>query len=80
MFYFVRRKSYFGRKRNMQNTLQKANEYVQMHRVKADELPAFHVAPVCGWMNDPNGFSMYQGKVHLFYQHHPYSTEWGPMH
>lgn len=64
----------------MQNTLQKANEYVQMHRVKADELPAFHVAPVCGWMNDPNGFSMYQGKVHLFYQHHPYSTEWGPMH
>ena len=31
-------------------------------------------------MNDPNGFSVYQGKVHLFYQFYPYKTEWGPMH
>lgn len=31
-------------------------------------------------MNDPNGFSFYQGKFHLFYQYHPYSTQWGPMH
>lgn len=31
-------------------------------------------------MNDTNGFSFYQGKFHLFYQYHPYSTQWGPMH
>lgn len=31
-------------------------------------------------MNDPNGFSAYQGKVHLFYQFHPYSEVWEPMH
>ncbi len=31
-------------------------------------------------MNDPNGFSVYGGKVHLFYQYYPYDTKWGPMH
>lgn len=42
--------------------------------------PVFHVTPPIGWMNDPNGFSLYQGEYHLFYQYHPYSTAWGPMH
>ena len=31
-------------------------------------------------MNDPNGFSFYQGKYHLFYQYFPYNTVWGPCH
>ncbi|MEJ8304327.1 glycoside hydrolase family 32 protein [Saccharibacillus sacchari] len=42
--------------------------------------PRYHVAAPAYWINDPNGFSFYRGEYHLFYQHHPYSVEWGPMH
>lgn len=42
--------------------------------------PVFHLAPYIGWLNDPNGFSFYQGQYHLFYQYNPYSTEWDSMH
>ena len=30
--------------------------------------PVFHLTPRVGWMNDPNGFSYYKDKFHLFYQ------------
>ncbi len=40
----------------------------------------FHLSPRRGWMNDPNGFSHFGGTYHLFYQHHPDDTVWGPMH
>ena len=60
--------------------LEKANQYQEKHRVSKREKPVFHDTSPTGWMNDPNGFSVYQGKVHLFYQYHPYSDEWGPMH
>ena len=60
--------------------LERANEYQEQHRITGDEKPVFHVTPPTGWMNDPNGFSIYQGKIHLFYQYHPYSDVWGPMH
>ena len=62
------------------NKLSKANEYVAKNHIAKEELPVFHVTPPCGWMNDPNGFSAFQGKAHLFYQFHPYSDAWGPMH
>ncbi len=42
--------------------------------------PAYHLTPMVGWMNDPNGFCFYDGKYHMFYQYHPYSNQWGPMH
>ena len=60
--------------------LRKADIYIDENRIPREKLPVFHVTPPCGWMNDPNGFSAYQGKVHLFYQFHPYSEVWGPMH
>ena len=42
--------------------------------------PFFHLTPWIGWMNDPNGFSYYQGQYHLFYQYNPYDTQWDAMH
>lgn len=42
--------------------------------------PHFHIASNGGWINDPNGLCYYKGRWHVFYQLHPYSTKWGPMH
>ena len=44
------------------------------------ERPEFHLSPRVGWMNDPNGFSYYKDKFHLYYQYYPYDSQWGPMH
>ena len=55
----------------MSNTiLQKARDYEKEHgaAISAAERPAYHLTPLVGWMNDPNGFSFYQGKYHQFYQ------------
>ena len=42
--------------------------------------PSFHFTPKQGWMNDPNGMIFLNGQYHLFFQHYPDSTVWGPMH
>ena len=36
----------------------------------------YHIEPETGLLNDPNGFSYFNGKYHLFYQVFPY----GPVH
>ena len=48
--------------------------YKEPHR------PQAHFSPPSMWMNDPNGMFYYDGTYHLFYQHYPDSTVWGPMH
>lgn len=62
--------------------LLEAREYEARHskEIPNDQRPVFHMYTPVGWMNDPNGFSMFKGSCHLFFQYHPYSTFWGPMH
>ncbi len=60
--------------------LQKARDYEAQFGAHIRNRPLFHLSPYVGWMNDPNGFSFYKGQYHLFYQYHPYSIQWGPMH
>ncbi len=59
-----------------------ANNYIKQNsnRVNQRYRLSYHVMPEVGWCNDPNGFAYYGDNIHLFYQHHPYSTAWGPMH
>ena len=42
--------------------------------------PQLHFTPPNMWMNDPNGMFYANGTYHLYYQYHPESTVWGPMH
>ncbi|EKT64943.1 glycoside hydrolase family 32 protein [Providencia burhodogranariea] len=42
--------------------------------------PEYHLATYAGWLNDPNGLIYHEGLYHAFYQHHPFSSDWGPMH
>ena len=58
----------------------RAFEREQAMKLSAAERPLFHLTPLAGWMNDPNGFCFYRGQYHLFYQYHPFSRQWGPMH
>ena len=62
--------------------LQKAREFEQeqIKKISPEERPSYHVTGSVGWINDPNGFSYYKDEYHLFYQYHPYSNQWGPMH
>ena len=66
----------------MSDKLNKAREYEEKKEkmIVPEMRPLFHLTPRCGWMNDPNGFSLYKGEYHLFYQYYPYETVWGPMH
>lgn len=63
-------------------TLREARKYEEASEklIKENKRPSFHLSTRTGWMNDPNGFSYYKGKYHMFYQYYPYDSHWGPMH
>lgn len=63
-------------------TLREARKYEEAFEklIPEEKRPKFHLTPRVGWMNDPNGFCIYNDKYHLFYQYHPYDAHWGPMH
>lgn len=42
--------------------------------------PKYHYTPEKGWINDPNGLVFDGTYYHLFAQHYPDDTKWGPMH
>ena len=42
--------------------------------------PQVHFSPNEKWMNDPNGMFFLDGEYHLFFQHNPDASVWGPMH
>lgn len=66
----------------MKEQLARAEEAVAaLRRSRNDRwYPIFHIAAEAGWINDPNGLSYAHGRYQVYFQHHPYSTEWGPMH
>ena len=56
------------------------HEKAALLQISKEEKPVFHLTGSTGWINDPNGFSHYQGAYHMFFQYYPYKTVWGPMH
>ena len=64
------------------NKLLRGRAYEKEHipAVSEDLLPQYHLTGCVGWINDPNGFSLYQGEYHLFFQYNPYDVKWAAMH
>jgi beta-fructofuranosidase len=68
-----------------QRTQDEITKRIAADKFLSSQRPLFHLASPAGWINDPNGLSFYKApsatpECHIFYQYHPFSTKWGPMH
>lgn len=69
----------WSRKERYRTILEAKREEINELKDKVDNCPyrqKFHIQPVTGLLNDPNGFSYFNGEYHLFYQWFPL----GPVH
>lgn len=66
----------------MDSRLHQADTYIEQNArsVNPTFRHQYHLMPPVGWMNDPNGFCVFENEYHLFYQFYPYGSAWGPMH
>lgn len=66
----------------LDNRIIKAEEFLKAARENVNERYrlGYHIMAPANWINDPNGLIQYKGEYHVFYQHHPYDENWGPMH
>lgn len=66
----------------MRDALARAEEGVRrLVATRSDRwYPKFHIAAVAGWINDPNGLCHFNGRYHVYFQHHPFDSTWGLMH
>ncbi|MEK3806963.1 glycoside hydrolase family 32 protein [Bacillus sp. FSL H8-0547] len=62
--------------------IQQADKAVQRAKSKVNNRYrlGYHIMAPANWINDPNGLIQFKGEYHVFYQHHPYDANWGPMH
>ena len=69
------------REKWMSKELEKVRAFEKEKILKYDpaKRPAFHLTGLSGWINDPNGFSLFENRVHLFYQANPYDREPGQI-
>lgn len=61
-------------------SLQNANTYINNNTINKQFYPKLNFAAPIGWINDPNGLSIFQDELHLFYQYYPYDSIHGAMH
>lgn len=58
--------------------LKKQTELVERMASRTDRFrQCFHLMPVTGWLNDPNGLCMFHGVFHAFFQYSPFDAQGG---
>jgi len=72
----------YQRSISVSKQLKEANEYVasNLDKINSQYRLTYHAMSELNWANDPNGLIWYNGEFHMFYQHNPYASTWGPMH